>query len=198
VGAIFYSGKVERVIPAHGGKQQVLRLIDNLLNQPQLKRAPPTDLTVMFETALRTIQRRSLVFIVSDFISAPGWDKPLAMLAQRHEVLAIRLYDPHEVELPDIGSVILEDAETGEQSYIDTHDKGFRERFIEAAQRREYELNIVFRRLGVDMLALSTEGDLVREIVRFATLRRQRRMAPASFAKSNVHHLSPSANDSGG
>lgn len=197
VGAILYSGKVERVIPAQGGKKQVLRIIDSLLNQPQLKRAPPTDLTALFETALRTIPRRSLVFIVSDFISTPGWDKPLSILTQRHEVLAVRLYDPREVELPDIGPVILEDAETGEQFYIDTHDKGFRERFMEAAQRREYELNTVFRRLGVDVLALSTEDDMVKEIVRFATLRRQRKMTPASFAR-NVRNLSPSATDRGG
>lgn len=183
VGAIFYSGKVERVILAQGGRLQVLRLLNDMLNQPQLKRAPPTDLTALLETALRTIRRRSLVFIISDFISAPGWDKPLGMLTQRHEVLAIRLYDPREIELPDIGPVTFQDAETGEQLYIDTHDKKFRERFIEAARQREYELSTTFRRVGVDVLALSTEDDLVKEIVRFARLRKQRKMTPASFAK---------------
>ncbi|MDP2916442.1 MAG: DUF58 domain-containing protein [Dehalococcoidia bacterium] len=187
VGAIFYGGKVERIIPAKGGKPQVLRLINDLANQPQLKYAPPTDLTVLLETALRVIRRRSLVFIVSDFISAPGWDKPLGMLTQRHEVLAIRLYDPREMELPDIGPITMEDAETREQLYIDTHDKKFRDRFVEAARRREYELNITFNRNGVDVLPLSTEDDMAKEITRFAMLRKQRKKSPASFTKSQGH-----------
>ncbi|MBI4295135.1 MAG: DUF58 domain-containing protein [Chloroflexi bacterium] len=197
MGAVLYNGKVERVIPARGGKPQVLRLINELLRQPQLKRAPPTNLTTLLETALRIVRRRSLVFIVSDFISAPGWDKPLGMLTQRHEVLAVRLYDPREMELPDIGPIILEDAESGEQLYIDTHDKKFRQRFVEAARRREYELTVVFRRAGVDVVTLSTEDDLVREIVRFATLRKQRQKTPASFAKPNVHGLPPPSKQAG-
>ncbi|MEW5720126.1 MAG: DUF58 domain-containing protein, partial [Chloroflexota bacterium] len=178
VGAIFYSGKVERVIPAKGGRVQVLRLIHDLVNQPHLKRAPPTDLTKLLEAALRSIKRRSLVFIVSDFISAPGWDKPLDILAQRHEVLAIRLYDPREIELPDIGAAIFEDAETGEQLFIDTHDKQFRERFVHAAQRRAYEIGVALHRAGVEILPLSTEDDLVKTIVRFATARKQRTRRP--------------------
>ncbi len=112
------------------------------------------------------------------------------MLAQRHEVLAVRLYDPREVELPDIGPVIMEDAETGEQLYLDTHDKKFRRRFVEAAQRREYELSVAFARAGVDVAALSTENDLVTGILGFARRRKQRKMTPASFANSNVHSLS--------
>ena len=184
VGAILYTGKVEGVIPAKGGKPQVLRLINEMLSQPRLKQSPQTNLTALLETALRTFRRRSLVFIVSDFISLPGWDKPLGMLTQRHEVLAVRLYDPRELELPDIGPAVLEDAETSEQLFIDSHDSHFRQRFAEAARRREYELNATFQRLGVDVLALSTEDDLVRQIVRFATVRRQRKKAPASFARA--------------
>ncbi len=198
LGAILYNGKVERVTPAQGGKPQVLRLINDLLGQPQLKRAPPTNLATLLETALRMIRRRSLVFIISDFISEPGWDKPLGMLTQRHEVLAVRLYDPREVELPDIGPVIMEDAETGEQLYLDTHDKKFRQRFVEAARQHRYELSVAFGRAGVDVLALSTEDDLSREILRFARLRKQRKMTPASFAKANVHSLSSSAGRLGG
>lgn len=183
VGAIFYSGKVERIIPAQGGKIQVLRLINDLLHQPQLKQAPQTNLSTLLETTLRTIRRRSLIFIVSDFISTPGWDRPLAILAQRHEVLAIRLHDPRETELPDIGNIVFEDAETHEQLYIDTHDRKFRTRFTESAQRREYELNVIFRHLGVDVMALSTEEDMVKEIIRFALLRKQQKMTPAAFAR---------------
>ncbi|MBI4332549.1 MAG: DUF58 domain-containing protein [Chloroflexi bacterium] len=181
VGAICYGGSVERIVPAGGGKPQVLRLLKEVMDRPRLNRAPPTNLTELLATALRMIRRRSLVFVISDFISSPGWSQPLKMLGQRHETLAVRLYDPREVELPDIGVLIMEDAETGQQLYVDTRDKGFRKRFSEAAVRREYELNVAFRRAGVDAAAISTEGDLVKEILRLASARKQRRMASASF-----------------
>ncbi len=174
VGALFASGgrRVERTIPARGGRIQVLRLVNDLLKQPRLPKAPFTNLTPLLEAGLHSIKRRSLIFIVSDFISAPGWERPLTLLNRRHEVLAIRVWDPREVELPDLGPIILEDAETGEQLYVDTHDQKFRQRFHEAARRREAELNAVFKRSGVDALSLSTEEDLVRALVRFAELRR--------------------------
>lgn len=175
VGAIFYSSRIERTIPARGGRDQVLRLINDLLRQPPLKRAPFTDLTPLLAGAQNAIRRRSLVFIVSDFISAPGWERPLRLLAQRHEVLAVRLWDRAESELPDIGPIVMEDSETGEQLFVDTHDKSFRARFAQAAQQRESTLNETFRRSGVDVLSLSTDEDLVRAIVRFATLRKRRR-----------------------
>jgi uncharacterized protein (DUF58 family) len=175
VGAVFYDSRVERTIPARGGRLQVLRLINDLLKQPRLTHAPFTNLTPLLEAGLHSIKQRSLIFIVSDFICEPGWDRPLSLLNQRHEVLTIRLWDPREVDLPDIGPIIMEDAETGEQLYVDTHDRKFRQRFEEAAQRREADLKQAFRRAGVDMLSLSTEEDMVRAIVRFATLRQQRR-----------------------
>jgi uncharacterized protein (DUF58 family) len=175
VGAMMFNGSSQHVIPARSGKIQVLRLINDLTNQPQLPRAPFTNLTVFLQNALNSIRRRSLVFIISDFISEPGWEKPLSLLNQRHEVLAIRLWDPREVQLPDIGVVVMEDAETGEQLYVDTHDRKFRQRFYEAAQRREAALQESFKRAGVDALSLSTEEDLVRAIVRFAQQRKQRR-----------------------
>jgi uncharacterized protein (DUF58 family) len=175
VAATFYGQRVDRTIPPRGGRMQVLHLLDGLLKQPHLPRAPFTDLGTLLEAGLHTIKRRSLIFVVSDFISAPGWERPLEYLNRRHEVLAIRLWDPGEVELPDIGMVLIEDAETGEQIYLDTHDRGFRRRFERAAQQREAALRQAFRRAGVDALSLSTEEDLVRAIVRFATLRKRRR-----------------------
>lgn len=175
VGAMFYSDRIERTIPARGGRIQVLRLVNDLLRQPLLPRAPFTDLTPLLNGGLGVIKRRSLVFLVSDFICAPGWERSLNLLNQRHEVLAIRLWDPREVELPDIGAIIMEDAETGEQIYVDTHDKRFRQRFQEASRQRESNLSESFKRAGVDALPLSTAEDLVRAIVRFATLRQQRR-----------------------
>lgn len=175
VGAIFYGGRVERTIPARGGRLQVLRLVNDLLKQPQLAQAPFTSLAPLLAAGLNTIKQRSLVFVISDFISEPGWERSLSLLNQRHEVLAVRLWDPREVELPDVGMIIMEDAETGEQLYVDTHDARFRQRFAAAAREREAALAAAFKRAGVDGLALSTEDDLVRALVRFATLREQRR-----------------------
>jgi len=175
VGAVFYGDEVRRTIPAKGGREQVLRLIDDLLEQPQLPSSSFTDLTPLLETAQRALKRRSLVFVLSDFISAPGWERPLSLLNRRHEVMAVRLFDPREVELPDVGPLIMEDAETGEQLYVDTHDRRFRQRFEAAARRREEEMAAAFRRSGVEAVSLSTDEDLVRAIVRMATLRRQRK-----------------------
>ena len=175
VGAMFYDSRVELTIPARGGRNQVLRLIHDMLKQPQLTYAPFTDLTPLLKKALNTIKSRSLIFLISDFISVPGWEGLLNLLNQRHEVLAIRLWDPREMELPDIGPVIMEDSETGEQMYVDTHDKKIRNRFTEAARRREAIVNENFKHAGVDALSLSTDEDLVRAIVRFAVLRQRRR-----------------------
>ncbi len=175
VGAIFYGSRVERMIPARGGRLHVLRLINDLLRQPPLPRAPFTNLTPLLEGGLNAIKQRSLVFVISDFISAPGWERPLSLLNRRHEVVAVRLWDPREADMPDIGPIIMEDAETGEQLYIDTHDKKFRAQFAQASRRREAALNEAFRHAGVDVLSVSTEEDLVRGIVRFAALRQQRR-----------------------
>jgi len=175
VGAIFYGGKIEKTIPARGGRLHVLRLINDLLKQPPLPQAPFTDLTPLLEGGNRAIKQRSMIFLISDFISAPGWERSLSLLNHRHEVMAVRLWDPREMDIPDVGIIVMEDAETGEQLYVDTHDRHFRARFAEAARQREAELQQTFKRAGLDLLSLSTEEDLVRAIVRFATLRKQRR-----------------------
>ena len=175
VGAIFYGSHVERTIPARGGRIQVLRLINDLLGQPRLPKAPFTDLAPLLVAGQRSIKGRSLVFVISDFISVPGWERPLNLLTQRHEVLAVRLFDRREVDLPDLGPLIVEDAETGEQLYVDTHDKGFRRRFREASDRREATLVDTFKRSRVDAVSLSTDEDLVQAIIRMARLRQRRR-----------------------
>jgi uncharacterized protein (DUF58 family) len=175
VGAILYGSEVEHTIPARGGRVQVLRLIQDMLAQPRLAGAPFTDLSPLLAAANHAIKRRSLVIIISDFISTPGWERQLDLLRRRHEVLAVRLIDPLETDLPNVGPIIMEDAETGEQLYVDTGDQGFRRRFQEAARSREMAVNDAFRRSGVEAVSLSTDEDLVRAIVRMATLRRQRR-----------------------
>jgi uncharacterized protein (DUF58 family) len=179
VGAMFYGGRperrIDRTVPARGGRIQVLRIVNDLLNWPRLPRAPFTDLVPLLAGGLNSIKTRSLVFIISDFLSPPGWERPLTLLNRHHEVLAVRLWDPRETVLPDAGPLIMEDAETGEQIYVDTHDRKFRTRFQEAVQRREAALAEAFKKSGVDALSLSTQEDLVRAIVRFANLRKKRK-----------------------
>jgi uncharacterized protein (DUF58 family) len=175
VGAILRGSRLERTIPPGGGRSHVLRLVNDLLADEPLVRAPMTDLGPMLRAAAEGIRRRSLVFIVSDFISEPGWDKPLHLLTRRHEVIAVRLQDPRETDLPNVGPLLLQDAETGEQLYVDTSDRRFRERFAAASERREATVRATFARAGVDALGLSTDDDLVRAIVRMAALRRRRR-----------------------
>jgi uncharacterized protein (DUF58 family) len=172
VGAILYGRGVERVIPARTGRMQVLRILDRLLKRARPERAPMTDLSELLATAARTIRRRSLLFVVSDLITAPGWERVLGQLARRHEVLAVRITDPRERHLPDIGAVFMTDAETGEQLWIDTSDPRFRARFADIARRREERLLATFGRAHVDVLSLSTEEDLVTSILRFAAKRK--------------------------
>ncbi len=174
VGTLFFSGGVDSMIPAGTGRKHVLRIMNTLMARPELSTAPATDLTPFLRAATKVIKRRSLVFLVSDFISAPGWDEPLGYLAQRHETLAVRLFDPLERELPDLGLVVMQDAETGEQVFVDTADKRFRKRFSGVAERRERDLRAAFGRAGVDALELSTGDNLVDTILRFADLRKRR------------------------
>ena len=98
-GALLFSGGVERMIPARGGRQQLLVLLDALTRYRNPKGANGTDLKQVLTDAARMIRRRSLIFVVSDFISAPGWEKPLSQLASRHDVIAVRLTDPLEMRL---------------------------------------------------------------------------------------------------
>ena len=185
VGALFYGDHVDTVIPARGGRRHVLSVLHKLLSRPEMPRSAGTDLRDFLRTAFQVMRRRSIVFIVSDFFSAPGWAEPLAMLAQRHEVVAVRLYDPLERELPDMGMLVMQDSETGEQLFVDTHDTGFRKRFATVAERRERELRLALSRAGVDCLELATDGDLVDSLMRFADLRkrRSRLAAGGSFPK---------------
>jgi uncharacterized protein (DUF58 family) len=182
VGALLYGSDVDTVIPARGGRRHVLHILHRILSRPAPKRAKETNLKDLLQTALQVMPRRSLVFIVSDFISAPGWGEPLARLAQRHEVVAVRLYDPLEMELPDLGMLVIQDAETGEQVFVDTHDRAFRKRFVAMAERRERELRSAFRQAGVDALELSTSGDIADAILRFADLRKRRSQLAAGGA----------------
>ncbi len=148
VGAILYGADVDTVIPPRSGRRHVLQMLHRMIERPEMPAATATDLDVLLQAAHGIIRRRSLVFVVSDFISRPGWGETLANLAMRHEVIAVRLYDPLEMELPDLGLLMIQDSETGEQVFVDTHDRGFRKRFAELAVRREEELRTAFHAGG--------------------------------------------------
>ncbi len=179
VGAMFYGETVDTVIPARSGRRHVLHIVHKMLSRPELARAAATSVGDLLKTAFQIMKRRSLVFIVSDFISRPGWAASLAHLAQRHDVIAVRLYDPLEMALPDLGMVVVQDAETGEQLFVDTHDRGFRTRYAAAAERREAELRSALSRAGVDALELATDADLGDAVLRFADLRKRRNQLAA-------------------
>ena len=174
VGALFYGDAVGAVLPPRSGRRHVLHLIERMHSRPRVAASRKTDLAEFLRAAFGMLKRRSVVFLVSDFISAPGWAEPLALLARRHEVLAVRLHDPLESELPDLGLLVMQDAETGEQVFVDTHDRGFRRRFAKAAEARESAVRAAFVQAGVDALELSTGEDLVESVLRFADLRKRR------------------------
>ncbi|WP_332700503.1 DUF58 domain-containing protein [Devosia sp.] len=172
VGAILFDGVDEHLIPARGGRRHVMHLMDKILAHPRRLRAPSTDLGPFFRHAGAALRRRSVVFAVSDFVSQPGWEAPLSMLSRRHETVAVRLVDPLEVALPDIGLLAFEDAETGEQVFVDTTDAGFRQRFASLAGQWEEQIVGGFARAGVDALELSTADDLLDAIMRFSGMRK--------------------------
>jgi uncharacterized protein (DUF58 family) len=201
IGALFFDAEVEEVIPPGHGRNQVLRIVSRL--QAGARPAPsagpkaapaararrfgrrpkddprpqgsPTDLAVPLRAALGIARRRSLVVIVSDFISEPGWQRPLALLARRHDVVALQVVDRHESDLPAVGMIYVEDPETGEQIFVDTDDQAFTARLREAADRRQAGITADARSAGVDLFTVSTDEDLVRSLARIAELRRRRR-----------------------
>jgi uncharacterized protein (DUF58 family) len=174
VGAILYGSGVDRVIPAGSGRRHVLQLMHGMAQRSKAKDQGATRLADLLNQAAGMVRRRSTVFVVSDFISEPGWEKPLAMLAQKHEVVAVRLFDPLESNLPDLGLITMRDAESGEQLLVDTSSAKFRQRFASIAAQREAELRQSLSSLGVDTLELSTDDDLVQSILRFTDMRKRR------------------------
>jgi uncharacterized protein (DUF58 family) len=172
VGAILFDNTHDRTIPPRSTRNQVLLLARELLRTPAPSQAT-TDLSELLSTALLSIRRRSLVFVVSDFISEPGWEKPLRLLARKHEVIAIRVSDPSEKQLPDAGTVVLQDVETGAQMTVNTADPELRRRYAEAAVRRSDELTAAMSRSGIDLFEVSTDEDLVDALIRMARRRKR-------------------------
>ncbi len=176
VGALLYDRGICGMLPPASTRLHVL----NLLQRMRAPRKPPaaggagTSLADLVKAAEGIVKRRSLVVMVSDFISTPGWEDTVARLARRHDLVAVRLLDPMEMALPDVGFVTLEDAETGEQLFIDAADPQFRKRYAAIAEQQEAALREALGRSGADTLELATDDDLLDAMLRFADLRRQR------------------------
>ncbi len=188
VGALLYGTEVDTVIPARAGRQHVLQLLQRMASRPAQAAAGTTQLRDLLVAAQRIVKRRSTVFVVSDFVSPPGWEPVLAELTRRHDVTAVRLFDPLEMELPDLGLLTMHDAETGEQLQVDTHDARFRARFAAAAAAREEVLLDALARAGVDTLELATDDELLDAILRFSDLRRQRVRVATGGAPAHLMH----------
>lgn len=197
VGALLYGTRVHAVLPPGATRLHVLRLLQ-AMRSPQGDRPAPrgpsseaslhaapgasmdgapaggTRLVELLDAAAGIIKRRSLVFVVTDFISAPGWEDALGRLARRHEVVAVRLLDPAEMALPDVGLITVEDAETGEQLFIDAADPAFRARYADIAEVEQERLIASLGQSGADILELATDDDTLDALLRFVDLRRQR------------------------
>lgn len=194
VGALIYSGRQARaevVVPAHSGRPQVMQLMRRILDTPARARGETTDLRALLLQAQQVIRRRAVVFVVSDFISQPGWHTALGPLAQRHEVLAMRLRDPLEMQLPDLGMVWIEDAETGEQLFVDARDPGLRQRFAEQAEAREMALQQALAQAGVDCLELHTDEALDRSLLRFTALRKRAQQIASGASRLALRRQRP-------
>ena len=174
VGALVFDSRLRETIPPRQGRNQVLRILARLLQAPPSEPGT-TDLAVVLRAALGILRRRSLVVIVSDFLSTPGWQGLLGQLARRHDVVAVQVVDRREFDLPAVGMIYVEDAETGEVIFVDTDDAGFQRRLRAAADERQAGLVTDLRSAGLDLFTVSTDEDLVRALFRIVALRRRRR-----------------------
>jgi uncharacterized protein (DUF58 family) len=194
VGAVLYDNGLQRVVPARTGRTHVLRLAHEITRATELATAKQakadrstTDLAGMLRLAALTARRRSLVFVISDFLGGetgasdagapeePGWEAALTRLTYRHEVVAIRVVDPMELDLPDLGLVLVEDAETGEQMLVDTSDPLFQQRLRAGVDAREAVVSAAMRRAGVTAHRVGTDQDLLQVLVDMVRRSKRRR-----------------------
>lgn len=185
VGALLFGDGPMARVPPGAGRAHVLRLLSAVQRNAPRQDGPPTAtrLADWLVQAGALLRQRSTVFVVSDFLTEPGWHVPLGQLAWRHDVLAVRLVDPLERALPDLGYMPLRDLESGERLWVDTQDPGFRARFAALASAQEAALLADLARAGVDTLGLSTDEDLVEALRRLLAMRHHRgRVSPGASA----------------
>ncbi|WP_419165428.1 DUF58 domain-containing protein [Candidatus Palauibacter sp.] len=164
VGLIIFSDRVEKFVPPRKGRRHVLRVLREMLyHEPEGR---TTDLAAALEYLSRIIRRRAVVFVVSDFVSKP-FEKALGVAGRRHDVIALRVRDRREAELPPIGLMELEDAETGERLIVDTSDREFRAALDTQGAEERARQDRTFRRGKVDVVDLSPGCPYLRPLMRF-------------------------------
>lgn len=163
-----------KFIPARMHRRHLLHVLHVLETSPVTQQSHQTRLTDWLRKANGLLKRRSSVFLVSDFMGDFNWANELNALGQRHETVAVRLFDPAEINLPNAGLVLLKDSETSEQLLLDTTNQSFRTRYAQTVKKREQQLADSFAHAGVDALELSTDEDLASALIRFSELRKRR------------------------
>ena len=163
IGVIFFSDKIEKFIPPKKGRTHILHIIRELIDfYPEDKQ---TDIEQALEYMTNSIKKRCTCFVISDFIDEHDFAHALAIANRKHDVVALRVYDPRENQLPPVGMMYLRDAETGEQMWVDTSDKKLREAYEKYAFVREKELDAIFKRSGVDVANIRSDEDYVRALI---------------------------------
>ena len=179
---------IDRMVPPGSSRRHVLRLLHDMAHAPAAEGSEGTDFGAVLQDVAGRIRRRCTVLVVSDFISAPGWERPLAQLSQRHDLVAIRLRDPIEQALPALGVVPVQDAETHEILWLDSQDAGLRQRFAELAQWREARLRAAWVQASVDCLEISTEEPLDAAFLEFIRMRNPRHRAGRGLTPDSSQH----------
>ena len=171
IGLILFSDRIEKFVPPRKGRRHVLRVLRELLyHRPQGR---GTDIGGALEYLARVVPRRAVVFLVSDF-AGNGFFRPLSVAGRRHDLIAVRMGDPRETELPPIGLVELEDPETGNRIVVDTSDREFRDAFRDGTERSRAKLDRDFRRCQVDVIDIQTGEPYVEPLMRFFKKRMRR------------------------
>ena len=184
VGAVLYDTGAARIVPPGTGRNQALRIGRELERTPASKSAATTDLAAMLDTAA-ALARRCLVVVISDFIGTGEWERPLMRLAYRNDVVALRVVDDADDALPEIGLIVVEDAETGEHLLVDSSDPWFQARFRDGVDDREAGLRSGMHRAGVPLHRVDTRSDLVETLVGvIAKTRGARGVSPRARAQT--------------
>ena len=171
VGLIIFSDRIEKFVPPRKGRRHGLRVLRELLYfQPEGR---GTDVAGALGYLARVVRRRAVVFVVSDFFDT-GYQKALAVAGRRHDTIVIRMGDPRERELPAVGYIELEDAETGEQLTVNVSDPAFREAFNRDVTETRTALEREFRKTGVDVIEISTDRRYADRLMRFFRQRAKR------------------------
>jgi uncharacterized protein (DUF58 family) len=163
-----------KFIPARMHRRHLLHLLHAIETATVTQQTHQTRLTDWLRKANGLLKRRSSVFVVSDFMGEFNWTTELSALSERHETVAVRLLDHAEIDLPNVGLVLLQDPETAEQLLLDTANDKFRARYAQTVEKREAQLATAFAHAGVDALELSTDDDLASALMRFSELRKRR------------------------